>query len=718
MFEFLEENVPTKTTDEVRAVLGRNDGCLVTGAPGSGKSHAVREAVNGAIWVNLDTGDFQTTRFFVDLARQVDGGAALLEMVAQQRLDDATRIASELLGPRCLVVDRAERLVHDVDLSWGDPLHTLGAAQNADLATWLLARSGAPTVLLSRRTLPNWQGALVSHKRPTSWALKLQRAPDGYRDWQRLTQLIDQRPGGMTLARAVIPLTGPHEFARLMDQAEQLRSDGDGPNQVLRILAGTLAQRAPAPWRRVFTLVAALDGAPRSIIESVLDADDHFALAWLRDIRLIEERDERLTVLPLLRDFAGDALESADHRELLGKAAHDLLTRVNDPETLKPAEADFVFRAHTLFVRRGDFANARKTATLHATGLIDLAKRTSQNRDWQEARRLYTNIIELLEHKWGELRSTHSRRSMSYAIHYRGYNDERVSQSSSVQVLHDYERSIDLWPENALWRQRQIEAFIRRGDFRRAQASVDAAYSTVKEHPRRDTILRVRPALTATHSEAPLFGLELLAQVEVTFNQDPEGAGLLNQINDEWDRGVPLRAAPRAQGELIFRNPIRVSVQHKNHKWRAQTIDFHSKLGRGDTALAAVRDLADKLGDEARTLLSTPSHLLDDDPLARKSELITYIDPLNSDLGLEHASHRWLLGRLEHDSFVPLQRKDFDPISLPPSVRGDHESLGEYFAKVPVYRDGRPSGPVEELRPAGSGRPLRELLSSLAELRK
>lgn len=716
MFDFQEQQVPSETTDEVRKILADRRACQVSGPIGSGKSHAVRAAVNGAVWVNLDSGRDQVPRFFVDLARQIDGGAAMLGLLAQQRLGEATELADQLLGARSLVVDRAERLVRHADPAWDEPLHALSTAQNAELTAWLQGRRDTPTVIVSRQRLPNWD-ARVYHQPPSNWPLKLQHASDGYRDWQRLTDLIHQRPGGMTLARAVIPLTGPGDFRRLLDEGAKLEEEG-GPYQVLQLLADTLAKRAPPRWRRVFALVGALDGAPCSVIETVLDDDDRPALASLRRIRLIEERDGRLTVLPVLRDFAGPALEPNDCAELLRKTAEYLLTRVNDPASLDPVDADFVFRAHTLFVRGGDFINARRTATLHTAGLIELAKRTSLERDYSEARRLYGSILELLEHKGVNSTTVHRKRTVSYVVHYRGFNHERSSDLHSAEALSDYRRSIQLWPDNALWRQHEIEAFIARGDRRSASQHLEDAYAHIGEHPRRDTILRAWPARTAMRGDDPVFALELIDGIDIPFEQDPDGADLLAQIYREWSRAVSLRAAPRTQGELLFRRPVRVSVQKRGVGWRAQTLDFHSDIGRGDTALAALRNLADRLGDEAENLLSTPTHVLEDDQVARKSKLIAHIDPLNSDLGLRHAAHRWLLGRIEGDSFAPLQRTDFDPIALPAEVRADHPAQGEYMAKVPVYRDGQPKGPVEQLRPAGSGRSLRELMATLTELQE
>ncbi|NJK32735.1 MAG: hypothetical protein HC927_10180 [Deltaproteobacteria bacterium] len=468
----------------------------------------------------------------------------------------------------------------------------------------------------------------------------------------------------------------------------------------------------------MFTLVGALDGAPSTVIESVLDDEDLPALAWLRRIHLIEERDGRLTVLPVLWNLAGAALDSNDSDELLRKAAHYLLTRVNDPSSLEPLNADFVFRAHTLFVRGGDFTNAHRTARLHVAGLIELAKRKSLEHEWSEARRLYERILELLEHDPGTSETIHGQRTLSYVVHYRGFNDERSSDLHSPRALDDYRRSIGLWPSNALWRQHEIEAFIERGDLRQAKERIDDAYAHISEHPRRDTILRARPAQTAMRRGNSVFALEIIDGIDVPFEKDPHGAELLAQINSEWTRGVSLWSLPRTYGELLFRRPVRVSVQKRGEVWRAQFLDFHSNLGRGDTALAALHNLAGQLGDEAGRLLSTPTHVLEDDEIARKSELIAYLDPLNSDLGLVHATHRWLLGRIENDLFVPFQRKDFNPLSLPAEVRGDHPPHGEYMAKVPVHRDGQPKGPVEQLRPAGSGRSLRELMSALTELRK
>src|SRR5690606_3973900 len=123
-------------------------------------------------------------------------------------------------------------------------------------------------------------------------------------------------------------------------------------------------------------------------------------------------------------------------------------------------------------------------------------------------RRLYDSILELLEHNHVDAMTDHGKRTLSYVVHYRGFNDERSSDLQSPEALSDYRRSIELWPDNALWRQHEIEAFIARGDRRQAKQRIDDAYAHIDEHPRRDTLLRARPARVAMRRD-PVFALEI-----------------------------------------------------------------------------------------------------------------------------------------------------------------------------------------------------------------
>ena len=72
------------------------------------------------------------------------------------------------------------------------------------------------------------------------------------------------------------------------------------------------------------------------------------------------------------------------------------------------------------------------------------------------------------------------------------------------------------------------------------------------------------------------------------------------------------------------------------------------------------------------------------------------------------------MGRVVGRELVPTMRH-LPPIEIPEALFPE-STEGLYFARVPVHRDGIPSGPATKLSPAGSGRGTGALLELLARM--
>ena len=710
-----EQTSPTTTL--VESCLREGTGCFVVGSPGSGKSYAVSRAINGAgdaVWVDLAEGPYQQTRFFVDVARQVQGGRDLLAAVAERNLDVARKRASDLINGRALIVDRAERLLEETNWSWDEPAEALWQSQQVDLAAWLRGRANERTVLVGQHRPSDWPTQPIRHEAPARLTVRPEKGSEGQGSWEHIANAVRRRPGGLALAQAALPFLTASAFDSL---AKGLDEDAESnPVGIFRTLAEIIRERAPTSWHRVLTILEALDGGERELVEQLVSGDERPALSALRRVGLIRERDGRLYALSTLIESGGlGRLGTADRHEVLVRTANHLRTQVNDLQTLDPEDADRVYRAHSLYVQAGEFDGARRTARLHVAGLIDLARRTSvEKRDWDNARLQYQAIRDLLAQHPDE--SETGRQTLSYVKHYLVYNGDHGGALAPAEVLTGYEEAVRLWPGNALWQQRYVETLLRLGRVRDALSAVKTAYSDVDEHPRRDTYLRVRPAQAALSHGAALASLSLLEPVLdlISWDSDPEGASTLDDVMGRWAQGVQVRELPHEGGVLIFKREIRVEAKKLADQWRARPVSFVAKPGWGILPTAALHDMAGKLVEEIQGLL-VPSHLLPDERVRRKSLLISRVDTLNSDLGLEHATHRWLLGRMEgRNLFVPVQRTDLEPVEVSGDLAPDGETPGLFMARVPVFRDGYPSGSVEKLVPAGNGRSLEDLVTELA----
>lgn len=724
-FRFERVDVAVETTARVQANLKAGQGCVVLGDWGSGKSHAVRRAVNGAAWIDLDDGPLQQSRFMVDLARQVDDGRPILEAYARGHLSDALAAAEDALSSKWLVIDRGERLAHGPAQGSDEPSEAIWSSATGEIATWLLERLQAhPTVVIAGRRLadPRWQGVpRVEHRFPADQCpIKLRFAPGGYRDWEALATTVCDLPAALVLSRALVPLVEPDAYRELVDDLQWT----DSRRERMHLLGERLRESMPVQWRRVLMVVDALEGLPLADVEAVLDERGQSVLSGLIHVGLVETTRGRAMVLPTARRVG--LLSAADEdqivREALERAALSLQASVNDVRTLEPRDAERIFRAHKLYVRLRVFDQAHRLARLHVAGLVELARRESLDEAFDTAYAQYSRIETMLQQHdtdgscAGDVDGSRSsmQRLRSYVTHYKAYNGSRARLVTNDEALQAYIDAVKAWPDNALWHERVISGHIRLGQIDDARRAVEHAYGQVRVHPRRDAHLRVAPAWTAVEQHVGDFGLELIDPVIGRLEDlDPEAAARLDSLLARYRSGVKIPSLRHARGSLVFTRPVELKLRKHGQRWMA-TADLQPLLvqGQDDCPGAAVAALAESLVEEAGRLLRAPVYALSEHELACKRKVIGAIDLLYSDLGFKLSDHRWLLGRVEDARFVPSDG-DFDALDLVDAVRAglsEPSPPGFYLARTPVGRDGRPTGRVERLEPAGSGRSLSDLL--------
>jgi len=734
-FLFETRDVDVRTRAWVRERLDEGRGGWVYGAAGSGKSHAVHLALEEGLRVDVTSGPLLGQRFAADLARQLGpDGRGLLEAVRSGGLTAALERAEHAVNGHPLIVDGADRLLGDPAWSLDEPATALWQHEKQEVLSWLSDRlKRTPTFLVGRRRPP---GDVPNHRHQTSKGappIVLKETLDGRREWDQLASMAGGNPAILTLARALVPLLPAVAFNDLVEQA----SEGE-VYLLLQRLGRAFQANAPPSWQQALALLAALGEAPRDIVEASLrerpgrglsepDLDtsvqEASALDRLLELGLVEARPYGLSLLPALVD--ADALRPLTQQErsdLLPSVAPRLLARVNDLRSLQPEHADRVLRAHAIFVELGDMANAERTAVLHVHGLVDLARRTSLDKQYDRAWSQYDSVFRMLQMgSWG-LDDEVGRRLRSYVRHYRAWNGSMAGALDDAVCLVEYQAAVEGWPQNALWHQRAVQGMIRLGRLVDARQAIKNAYEWVGEHPRRDELLRVRPARTALSAGAPLLALELIEPVlDVSAELYPGVADGRDELLRLWAAGIPLAELPfhtgtgvnGAEGRVVLLRPAKVSVERAANGWVARLPEL-AKDARAPAPLAAVEALGLHLGEEARRLISTPSSRLSDPDVRRKGHLLSLLDALNSDIGLEHRTDRWLVGRIEQGCFLPVMR-DLPQVEVPPALLPE-STEGLYFAQVPVYRDGAPSGPVAALEPAGSGRSLDDLIELLARL--
>lgn len=713
-FELEQDDVPSLTTTRVKEHLEQGRGCVVVGWPGTGKTHAVAQAVNGAMWLDLREGEHQFDFFFTELAAQVPDGQGIVDALAARDADAVLRAADEAVGDKPLVIDRAERLQFDETWGWDDPVEALWRPEQARLARWIDDRlSSRPVVVIGRGRrdfLPDRER--IHHvASPHQWQLKLRSAAHGFRDWPALGKALRGLPAGLWVGALLLELMSAAEWNRLVESLPvSSAEEGDRSLEALRELLRALRERMPDDWRRVLATTHELEGAPAEIIEGLLEADVATS-HYLEELGALARRGDRLSVMPaLLIDGPIALLYPAEREAALIGAAGRMLENVADLESPDASSAEWIVHAHSLYVEAGDFDAARRTARFHLGGLVRLARRTSLEKRWSEARRLY-GIIEPL--------AADEPRMTSYIAHYRHMNGHWCGADPKAVVLAGLTRARALWPENALWWQREVELLLELGRGGDALRTLDQAYAAVADHPRRDLFLRVRPALHAMRVPgAAVEALRILEPLSIgALEEEPEARANWREILRLWARGVEVHEIGGSPpGRLVFHAPVALTLEGLDiDDYRAESRALE-RAARAATPLGALDKLALEVAKELRGLVETPSTRLSREELHRKGALIGLVDVLNSDIGLVHRTERWILGRFEGRAFVPVQ-SSLSPVQLGPDValpRAGAATL--YFGKFPVRRDGIPSGAPTGWELAGSGRGTEELWRRLREM--
>ncbi|MGK3977762.1 hypothetical protein WMF38_39395 [Sorangium sp. So ce118] len=731
IFRFETRDVPVPTSRWVGERLGQKRGGWIFGPMGTGKSYAVRMAMREGIRVDVASGPLLSQRFASDLARQLGPeGRPFLEAFRSEGIEASLHIADRTVNGHPFVVDGADALLPGTP-SLDDPAASLWQDEKQVLLDWLRGRlERSPTFLVGRRH-PQGVESTWAHAAPGEWPIRLEQAGSGYRNWPTLGKLAKNNPAVLTLARALIPLLPASAFNDLVEQAKEDEATVLG---LLQGLGEAFQSSAPPSWQRVLSLVGALGEVPRDAIEPLLDgragaapaepgllAEERSTLDRLCGLKLVEERSGVLSLLPALVDAgAVRALTPKEREELLPAVAHALLAPVNDVRSLAPEQASRVLRAHALFVELGDMSRAEHTAALHVHGLVELARRTSLDERHAEAWRQYDGLLRMMQSGPWSTGDRFGRRLLSYVRHYRSRDGALAGMLDGATCLAEYRQAVAEWPDNALWHQRLIETLVRLGRPIEAMQAVNEASARVDPHPRRDELLRVRPAATALHAELPLLSLELIEPVlDAPVDLFPEVADGCRALLRRWENGLPVRELPfRAgrgdtEGRIVFHAPVAVDVRKVGGTWAARLRGLTKELHEAQPR-ASIEALACHIAHETRRLVSTPSSDLVSKDVRLKGRLLATVDVLNSDIGLDHVAERWIVGRVAGRELVPTMRH-LPRIELPEALLPE-SAEGLYLARVPVHRDGAPSGPATSLEPAGSGRDVGSLIALLARM--
>lgn len=687
--------------DELRQALRQGSACVVYGPPGIGKTFAVRRLLPDAIWVELGPGDI-VDRLVVTVARHLAGTQAAIDALRDEDVPAALAALEEPINGRTLVIDRAERITTAPESSYADAAAALTARRNEHLLRWLDRRSRHhPTVVLCRgHRAPEkpWQNDWPAFAYAPADLMDLY-AQSGL-DPARRNEILDvtgRNPAAILLLSVSCRLAG----GAIDEALESLNAQPQG-TAAAWLASAWLPLILSEPLQTTLGVMSRLPGAPEDVVNAALRALEipSGSVEVLQRLRLLETHEGGHWVLRTIEDQARSAYSlDPQERPALLAAAHRYLAQVGSRAQPTPTTARLVFEAHRLFVELGDVDEARRTAAFHVGGLIELAKRLSREKRYEDAAALYSKIDQTLNERIERHapRGGDLDRLRSYVLHYKHFNRYMAELESAQDVLAGYREARRLWPENALWYAHEIGFLLNEGRERDALELRREAYERLPVHPRQDEILTGRVAESALKARRPFTALELLLTLGLSSRKQLALQPSWDLVLGGWRRGVVLDELPGDDRSLVrFAQPVRATLQEVGDEWFFEIADL-GVFKRADAPDRAVRGAGEALAHEIRRLVGAYADELTPEELERKVKLLAYVDLLGGEIGLYFPSDRWLLGRIEGSSFIPVQQ-DFEPLSIPEGLRQPSEPDKLWLARVATLRDGRPTGEMLELK--------------------
>ncbi|MEQ1564508.1 MAG: ATP-binding protein [Myxococcota bacterium] len=728
---FEMHTVPSDTPALLREHLSRSQPIALVGMPGTGRSTALQQAVNGSPVLRVSLGNSPARTVLAMRQAAATVGADLLRTFADQGVEAALAELDARVGDGLVVIDDADALLlHTPDRDeWTDAVPGMVAPIDATWVEWLRRRRGASILVGHRCALDGF--ATVRHtlnpKRGEEWPITLRHADGGVREWPTLARKLSSRLDLFYFARAVAPTMSADAFNDLVKNADL--------SEILPVF-GRMFRAGAGRWVRALDVIHTLDGAAESVVRCALlrggvawDAESDSWLEGAPDLLTLLCNEHLITisgpdngrdgvVRPIAALVENGAVERLSSSRC-GELARALVRTVNDPRTLDPDGAAVVLAAHDLAVRAGHVDLALQTAQLHVQGLIELARRLSVDQgDYSGAWRLYDRTESLVPLR-DEQKDRGQARVRSYILNYRAYNGQRAGELDAAAALSDATEAVFLWPENARWHRHKIELLFALGRGSDALTAVHDAESRVAPHPQRARHLRVYPARTALRGGDIRSALALLELGSPQWVSDEEARTVVRSIIQTCERGVEIRELASTAARINFHSTLRCSLTRLTadgkSSWMARLDAIHATATEREP-MRALDALVDAVAGETVRLVSNPTPWLTDGDAVRKGELLSAVDVLNSDIGLDFATERWFVGRIEGTELQVMDARVGQSLEIATGVAPVGSATGLWFGRAPVDRAGFPSGPVNELRPAGSGRTLTELREELERL--
>lgn len=627
----------------------------------------------------------------VDLVERtiLDLGATLGDNARDQaagelsrHLDDpepALSVLDNALNGRRLVVDDFGVVHHKPG---GSELSDLLAPSRRKLAKWLSSRA----LLLATPTPPpaHWKfdSLMLSDQRSAPWDVNPSepRAATLWRDVQ-----YEKESYRVALSHWALFGTPP-QFV-FWDVAEQIKTVWDAvPDSVHDVMALLATYGAMFPAAQFERLI-------REVHENTT-----WALDYARSSLLVERSRDGYWLSPTWQSWVPRLLEGRAKRSphhILAKFFARLVREGN------PGDPRWIQAAHRHFIRSGDFKRAGDFIRYGVGLLLDAGRDASLHCRYGEAEQYYALVLHLDERITTDGATTGvGLRNRGYARHYFHYNRYKDEREAIDDTERGYRRSVQEYRENALFWSRLIVARFELGAWDSAmQAQSEAASAVDSESARQKYLLgrTVNKLLERGHDNAALIIWGDTSEIS-----EPKAFDARHRLIERGRLGWStdhIRVPGRP--DTVFNRSVGLVFKAVGDgRYRCRIRDCRVD-GTGQSHLAALRDVVERLRSEALTLLQTSPDRLDAAQRMRKRELLGLINVPASEIRGPGASFQWITGRIVEAgnsyAFIPLTASEGERYELHASVVLTGRPEGLVDAKVQAGRGGLPQGPVIEI---------------------
>ncbi|XYH94231.1 hypothetical protein ACMHYB_41310 [Sorangium sp. So ce1128] len=458
----------------------------------------------------------------------------------------------------------------------------------------------------------------------------------------------------------------------------------------------------PAAHRKVLALLA-VHGRPLpdEILRAVPSAPSEPTIADIRSLAMLGSDARSLwldgPLLLLCRAMLSDDQKISAHLSLAAAFAGE--SRGDEPNAW--SKADALLEAHRHYAAGREPERAIRFARYGVALLLDLGREESLRCAYSAAATIYAEILKLPSPPVGE-------RARAYAEHYLHYNRYKA-KPPLIEPLSEteagYRRSVEGWPENALfWSRLALTQFLE-GDRGRALNTLKEARERVPEHVARshtgkEWYLRCRTVQHLLRFEPPQVVDALLVWNNHTATdlREQEVEREMSAALSPGFRTARLEAPGVAT--VYLHREITVEIVRRGQAFACTLVELHVSARAADRLAAFTAAIA-KLREETDRYRRALTHTLEPAARVQKRHLLGHVDIVASRLLGEVSESTWVLGKVIPGEGNSMRFREvgsgagifvLDPSVTPPLLPDDHPRL----ARVRTGKAGEPVGPVLE----------------------